>query len=72
MRTGKLTAGGAGTALLISGALLIACGGDEGQSKEEADAPALASAAAITSDPYAIACAATSATRQRCGRGHAA
>ena len=55
MRTGKLTAGGAGTALLISGALLIACG-DEGQPRAEADAPALASAAAINSDPYAIAC----------------
>ena len=56
MRTGKLTAGGAGTALVISGALLIACGRDEGQPKEEADAPALASTAVITNDPYAIAC----------------
>ena len=56
MSSGRLTAGGACTALLISGALLVACGSDEGQPPAEADAPALASAAAITSDPYAIAC----------------
>ena len=41
---------------MISGALLVACGTDEGQPQAEADAPALASTAAITNDPYAIAC----------------
>jgi hypothetical protein len=46
---------GVGT-LAVSAVLLAACGGGEDETPTKAEAQQLASAAAIDSDPYAIAC----------------
>jgi hypothetical protein len=43
-------------ALAVSAVLLAACGGDDDETHTKAEAQQLASAAAIDSDPYAIAC----------------
>jgi hypothetical protein len=56
MRSRSRTAAGLGGVLVVCAALLTACGGGDDEARAEREAPTLASAAAIESDPYAIAC----------------
>jgi uncharacterized lipoprotein YajG len=56
MRTGTPAASGLGAALAVAATLLAACGGDDETAQEKPKVPQLASARAINSDPYAIAC----------------
>ena len=53
---GRPTTGGLGATLAVAAVLLVACGGDDEEPARTPKAPALASAAAVDSDPYAIAC----------------
>jgi hypothetical protein len=56
MRSDRLMPGGLGGALVVCVGLLAACGGGDEEARAERQAPKLASAAVIDSDPYAIAC----------------
>jgi hypothetical protein len=55
MRSARLTAGGLGTVLVVSAALVAACGSD-GERQERPNAGEPARASVIEADPYAIAC----------------
>jgi hypothetical protein len=55
MRSARFTAGGLGTALVVSAALVAGCGSDD-EPQDRPNAAELARASVIENDAYAIAC----------------